>query len=85
MSISRAKGLIGTVARQRAERPSNSNEFCSSAKVKTGSGGHPGSYGSPFALTARPADFEAHHSCPSAEVKNEWSCTSVSSTCLHGL
>jgi len=80
--------VIGTVARQRAARPvshgsvpSNDNKFCSLAKVKTGSGGHPG----PFALTARPASCEFHHSCPSTEVKNEWSCSSASSTCLHGL
>jgi hypothetical protein len=74
--------VIGTTARKRAERPmndgsvpSNSNKFCSSAKVITGSGGHPGSYGSPFALTAKPAGCEVEHSCPSAEVKNEWRCT----------
>ena len=84
--------VIGTVAKQRAARPmnhgsfpSNGNKFSSSEKVKTGSGGHPCSYGSPFALTARPAGCEVQHSCPSAEVKNEWSCTSAYSTCLHGL
>jgi hypothetical protein len=84
--------VIGTVGRQRAERPmnhgsvpSNSNKFCSSAKVKTGSGGHPGSYWSPFALTARPAGCEVDHSWPSAEIKNKWSCTSASATRLHGL
>jgi hypothetical protein len=84
--------VISTTARQRAERPmnggsvpSNSNKFCSSAKVKSGSGGHPGSYGSPFALTAKPAGCEVNHSSPSAEVKNEWSCTSASSsTWLYG-
>lgn len=84
--------LIGTVARKRAERPvnhgsvpSNSNKFCSSAKVKTGSGGHPSSQGSPFAPTVRPAGCEVHHSCPSAEVRNDCSCISAYSTRLYGL
>ena len=84
--------VIGTVARQKDGRPrnqgsvpSNRNKSVSSAKVKTGSGGRPGSYESPFALTSRRAGCEVDHSCPGAEVKNKWSCTSASAIWLHVL
>jgi hypothetical protein len=83
--------VISTVNRQRAERlrnngsiPAKSNKLFSFLKVKPALGPTQALMGA-FSLRVGRAGREVDHSSPSAEVKNEWSCTSASSECFHSL